>query len=395
MADEDDLDAMMGGGSSSAPAAAAASASNASAPASAAAPSTASAPAAAASAMDEEEDEDDDDGVNLVLDAPTSTPVRGGPGGAFGTPLSLQSSSRFSKWGAAPGSAASQQQHATPVAAATPTGAPAAAAAQYPVSSGASAAMPAASRSTLTIGGSAGSGALGGSDRIRTAGSAATSSGADADRDANRPFRLPLPSDHLFEAGSHLDAKALIDRPWLAPGADPTDWFNYGFEEETWKLYCQKQIQSRINAKLKTKVTVFDGDEPAARSAVSGGGSNAGAMRPPMPPPPMGMMGAPPGMMPGMFPPGMMPGMPPFMPGMPPHMGMMQPPLPMQQGGGMRPPPQQQQGSSSGSRGGQSIASYDGDDASVPLTRATGPPRNAPSRNPHQPSSGAPLLKRE
>lgn len=25
------------------------------------------------------------------------------------------------------------------------------------------------------------------------------------------------------------------------PGADITDYFNYGFTEETWKAYCEKQ----------------------------------------------------------------------------------------------------------------------------------------------------------
>jgi len=30
-------------------------------------------------------------------------------------------------------------------------------------------------------------------------------------------------------------------KPWRRPGADPSDYFNYGFDEFTWSLYCQKQ----------------------------------------------------------------------------------------------------------------------------------------------------------
>lgn len=31
------------------------------------------------------------------------------------------------------------------------------------------------------------------------------------------------------------------ERPWRKPGADLTDYFNYGFNEDTWKVYCQRQ----------------------------------------------------------------------------------------------------------------------------------------------------------
>ena len=32
-------------------------------------------------------------------------------------------------------------------------------------------------------------------------------------------------------------------RPWTQPNHDPTDYFNYGFNEETWKLYTSKVRQ--------------------------------------------------------------------------------------------------------------------------------------------------------
>lgn len=35
------------------------------------------------------------------------------------------------------------------------------------------------------------------------------------------------------------------DKPWRMPGADITDYFNYGFTEETWIQYCMKQKRLR------------------------------------------------------------------------------------------------------------------------------------------------------
>lgn len=35
------------------------------------------------------------------------------------------------------------------------------------------------------------------------------------------------------------------DKPWRKPGADITDYFNYGFSEESWILYCMKQKRLR------------------------------------------------------------------------------------------------------------------------------------------------------
>lgn len=35
------------------------------------------------------------------------------------------------------------------------------------------------------------------------------------------------------------------DKPWKRPGADITDYFNYGFTEDTWMQYCEKQKMIR------------------------------------------------------------------------------------------------------------------------------------------------------
>ena len=35
------------------------------------------------------------------------------------------------------------------------------------------------------------------------------------------------------------------EKPWKKPGADITDYFNYGFTEETWAAYCDRQRRLR------------------------------------------------------------------------------------------------------------------------------------------------------
>lgn len=39
--------------------------------------------------------------------------------------------------------------------------------------------------------------------------------------------------------------EAIEDKPWRKPGADITDYFNYGFSEETWRAYCERQKKMR------------------------------------------------------------------------------------------------------------------------------------------------------
>lgn len=39
--------------------------------------------------------------------------------------------------------------------------------------------------------------------------------------------------------------ETLEDKPWRKPGADITDFFNYGFNEDTWRAYCERQKRMR------------------------------------------------------------------------------------------------------------------------------------------------------
>lgn len=50
---------------------------------------------------------------------------------------------------------------------------------------------------------------------------------------------------------------SIEDKPWRKPGADITDYFNYGFNEDTWKAYCEKQRKLRIDNNVAPKVIIF------------------------------------------------------------------------------------------------------------------------------------------
>jgi hypothetical protein len=45
------------------------------------------------------------------------------------------------------------------------------------------------------------------------------------------------------------------------PGADMNQWFNYGFTEETWLLYCQSQLELRKQAILEEYKLLSERDD--------------------------------------------------------------------------------------------------------------------------------------
>ncbi|KAK9248376.1 Fip1 motif-domain-containing protein [Lipomyces tetrasporus] len=44
---------------------------------------------------------------------------------------------------------------------------------------------------------------------------------------------------------TQVDLDALEEKPWRKPGADITDYFNYGFDEFSWTTYCLRQDKLR------------------------------------------------------------------------------------------------------------------------------------------------------
>ncbi|KAM5146728.1 uncharacterized protein ACMZJ9_013891 isoform 2-T2 [Mantella aurantiaca] len=63
-----------------------------------------------------------------------------------------------------------------------------------------------------------------------------------------------------------VDLDSFEEKPWRKPGADISDYFNYGFNEATWKVYCEKQRRLQLgldgayhaNSK-ENKITVQQG----------------------------------------------------------------------------------------------------------------------------------------
>lgn len=147
------------------------------------------------------------------------------------------------------------------------------------------------------------------------------------------PKVLPSPSTapSLDIDPATLDAAAVYDidinaidseKPWRQPGADLTDWFNYGFDEYKWLDYAsrKKNLGSTVE-----KINPFAAHNSTPDELLNVLPPELQAMMNMMPPMPqvgaMQMPGMPmPGMPPGM-PPGPMPGMP-GMPGMPPGFDM-------------------------------------------------------------------------
>uniref|UniRef100_A0A0N5AI60 Pre-mRNA 3'-end-processing factor FIP1 n=1 Tax=Syphacia muris TaxID=451379 RepID=A0A0N5AI60_9BILA len=63
-----------------------------------------------------------------------------------------------------------------------------------------------------------------------------------------------------------LDLASMEERPWRKPGADINDYFNYGFCEETWNMYCERQrklrdeygTQSAVNKALFSSINLVN-----------------------------------------------------------------------------------------------------------------------------------------
>ncbi|KAJ3056124.1 cleavage polyadenylation factor subunit fip1 [Rhizophlyctis rosea] len=64
-----------------------------------------------------------------------------------------------------------------------------------------------------------------------------------------------------------VDLESLEDKPWRRPGSDITDYFNYGFNEQTWTAYCAKQKRLREGPNVGTQELEFAGSEQGLGAA--------------------------------------------------------------------------------------------------------------------------------
>lgn len=64
--------------------------------------------------------------------------------------------------------------------------------------------------------------------------------------DFKGPEYLPLIHGPKMNAGVfHNELEQYEDKPWRKPNANRADYFNYGFNEDSWTYYCMKQQQLR------------------------------------------------------------------------------------------------------------------------------------------------------
>jgi hypothetical protein len=92
---------------------------------------------------------------------------------------------------------------------------------------------------------------------------------------------------HLSTAVFGYDIQQMSERPWTKPGANVSDYFNYGFNEKTWRIYCAMQTEgkSSLQEKAESFYERIEGVSLAQRDAMSsmyagpsyGQGPNVGA----------------------------------------------------------------------------------------------------------------------
>ncbi|KAJ7964150.1 FIP1 [Quillaja saponaria] len=55
-----------------------------------------------------------------------------------------------------------------------------------------------------------------------------------------------------------VDIDSFEEKPWKFPGVDTTDFFNFGFNEESWKDYCTQLEQLRLESTMQSKIRVYE-----------------------------------------------------------------------------------------------------------------------------------------
>ncbi|OBZ86574.1 Pre-mRNA polyadenylation factor fip1 [Choanephora cucurbitarum] len=71
-------------------------------------------------------------------------------------------------------------------------------------------------------------------------------------------INLEAIGEYNGEPITDVDLDNVEDKPWRKPGADITDYFNYGFNEITWRSYCAKQKMLRENKKMMGDIDMND-----------------------------------------------------------------------------------------------------------------------------------------
>jgi hypothetical protein len=77
------------------------------------------------------------------------------------------------------------------------------------------------------------------------------------------------------------DISRIAERPWAQPGANTSDYFNYGFDEQSWRVYCALQLSGSLSHKSKSDAflaSILQQHALATGGATGGGGMGASPM---------------------------------------------------------------------------------------------------------------------
>lgn len=66
-------------------------------------------------------------------------------------------------------------------------------------------------------------------------------------------FSLP-PNKTVFD----IDVDNFEEKPWRLTTIDTTDFFNFGLDEDSWKEYCRKLEQLKLEATMQSKIRVYE-----------------------------------------------------------------------------------------------------------------------------------------
>jgi len=69
---------------------------------------------------------------------------------------------------------------------------------------------------------------------------------------------INAPGQYEGQSIYDVDLDSFEEKPWRKPGSDITDYFNYGFNEQTWRAYCLKQKQIREESNLQKRINVYE-----------------------------------------------------------------------------------------------------------------------------------------
>lgn len=72
------------------------------------------------------------------------------------------------------------------------------------------------------------------------------------------------------QSAVEFNIEAIEDKPWRKPGSDITDYFNYGFNEETWRAYCERQKRMRQHESGVGLSSLGPNPPPSTQSSTNG-----------------------------------------------------------------------------------------------------------------------------